>query len=48
MVFYKGAISYQDFAYMPIPEILEWQERAKKITEEYNQEVEKQQKASRY
>jgi hypothetical protein len=44
MVFYKGGISYQDFSNMPIPEILEWQYRAKIIADEYNKELNKLQK----
>jgi hypothetical protein len=39
MRFYKGAITYQDIINMPISEILEWQERAKQITDEYNKEM---------
>jgi hypothetical protein len=41
MRFYKGALTYRDLISMPIPELIDWQERAKKITEEYNREMER-------
>jgi hypothetical protein len=45
MIFYKGAISYQDFMSMSFPEFMQWRQRAIKINDEYNKEMMKQQKS---
>jgi hypothetical protein len=47
MRFYKGALTYQDLMFMPVSELIDWQERAKKITEDFNKEMERREKQAR-
>ena len=41
MRFYKGALTYQDLMVMSIPEILNWQDKAKIIVEISDKEMER-------
>jgi len=42
MIFYKGAVSYDRFENMPLPEFFRLQENALKIKEEIEREAERQ------
>lgn len=44
MVYYKGAITYNELQNMPIPEMLKLQEYAEKITKKQQAELERQSK----